>query len=176
MTCKIGTANSFSCGPKASSLIFGSARGRGTELALFIAGSKHNLKMRLATEIQGDEVSQQNHHRAATESAHQSHENSSDLSIRPNEIAQHLALAAQATNDAVRVWTVATGALSWPQGLEALLGYPPSTATDEIGFWQKQLHPQDRARAAASIREALAMAKRSLGGRISFPAPRRLLP
>ncbi|MEY2527919.1 MAG: hypothetical protein QOJ05_9, partial [Verrucomicrobiota bacterium] len=68
----------------------------------------------------------------------------------------HLALAAQATNDAVRVWTVATGALSWPQGLESLLGYSDSPDTNEIGFWQKQLHPQDRARTAASIREVLA--------------------
>jgi len=112
--------------------------------------------MRLATEIQGDEASQQNQYRRANEAPHQFHETSSDSSSRSNEISQHLALAAQATNDAVRVWTVATGALSWPQGLESLLGYPASPATNEIGFWQKQLHPQDRARAAASIRDALA--------------------
>jgi two-component system cell cycle sensor histidine kinase/response regulator CckA len=112
--------------------------------------------MRLATEIQGDTASQQNQHPRATEAPDQSHETSSHSSSRPDEIAQHLALAAQATNDAVRVWTVATGALSWPQGLESLLGYSDSPATNEIGFWQKQLHPQDRARAAASIREALA--------------------
>src|SRR4051794_7157379 len=105
--------------------------------------------MRLATEIQGDEIShkQANHH--------QSHETSSDLSRGPAEISQHLALAAQATNDAVRVWTLATGQLTWPQGLETLLGYSPSPATNDIGFWQKQLHPQDRARAAAGIRDAL---------------------
>ena len=112
--------------------------------------------MRLATKIQGDEAPQQNHYQGAQDASHQSHETSSNLSHGPDEIAQHLARAAQATNDAVRVWTVATGALSWPQGLESLLGYPSSPATDEIGFWQKQLHPQDRARAAASIRDALA--------------------
>src|SRR4051812_41156830 len=105
--------------------------------------------MRLATEIQGDEVSheQANHH--------QCHETSKDLSRGPAEISQHLALAAQATNDAVRVWTVSTGELTWPQGLENLLGYSPSPATNDIGFWQRQLHPQDRARAAAGIRDAL---------------------
>jgi two-component system, cell cycle sensor histidine kinase and response regulator CckA len=112
--------------------------------------------MRLVTEIQGDEASQQNQHRRGNETLHQSHETSSDSSGRPNEISQHLALAAQATNDAVRVWTVATGELSWPQGLQSLLGYSASPATNEIGFWQKQLHPQDRARAAASIRDSLA--------------------
>jgi two-component system, cell cycle sensor histidine kinase and response regulator CckA len=112
--------------------------------------------MRLATEIQGDTASLQNQYPRATEAPDQSHETSSHSSSGPDEIAQHLARAAQATNDAVRVWTVATGAISWPQGLESLLGYSDSPATNEIGFWQKQLHPQDRARAAASIRDALA--------------------
>jgi two-component system cell cycle sensor histidine kinase/response regulator CckA len=113
--------------------------------------------MRLATEIQGDEVSQHNHHRAGNEAPrYHKYETPSDLSSGTTEIPEHLALAAQATNDAVRVWTLAGGALSWPQGLETLLGYPRSAATDEIGFWQKQIHPQDRARIAASIRDALA--------------------
>jgi two-component system, cell cycle sensor histidine kinase and response regulator CckA len=112
--------------------------------------------MRLATEIQGDSAPYQNQYHGEYDAPHQSHETSSNLSGGAAEISQHLACAAQATNDAVRVWTVATGALSWPQGLEALLGFAPSSATNQIGFWQKQLHPQDRSRAAASIRDALA--------------------
>src|SRR5438270_3117686 len=119
------------------------------ELACREAGFQHDLKMRLATEIQGYEAS----HQPTTH--RQSDETSSDLSQSPAEISQHLALAAQATNDAVRVWTVATGELTWPQGLDALLGYSPSPATNNLGFWQKQLHPEDRARAAAGIRDAL---------------------
>jgi PAS domain S-box-containing protein len=111
--------------------------------------------MRLATNIQGDEESQQNHCRGGKNSPHQSHETSKDLSPGPDEISQYLALAAQATNDAVRVWTVETAGLSWPQGLQNLFGYVPSPATRDIGFWQKQLHPQDRARAVGSIRDAL---------------------
>src|ERR1700730_2365346 len=114
---------------------------RGMELALHRPGFQHNLKMRLATRIQGDAESQQKHHRGEKKSAHQTHETSSDLSRGPDEISQHFALAAQATNDAVRVWTVETSALSWLQGLDTLLGYTPSPATSEIGFWQKQLHP-----------------------------------
>src|SRR3954470_23540445 len=118
--------------------------------------------MRLATEIQGDEVShdQPNHH--------QSHETSSDLSRGPAEISQHLALAAQATNDAVRVWTVSSGELTWPQGLENLLGYSPSPATNDIGFWQRQLHPLDRARAAAGIRDALSSESDHWAGEYRF--------
>jgi PAS domain S-box-containing protein len=115
--------------------------------------------MRLATEIQGDQEFPRNQNRAGTTSfkpAHQSYEHLPDLSKSATEIPEHLALAAQATNDAVRVWTVASGALAWPQGLEALLGHTGSAETSNIGFWQKQIHPQDRARTAASIRDALA--------------------
>jgi PAS domain S-box-containing protein len=115
--------------------------------------------MRLATEIQGDEEFPQNQKRAETSSfrpSHKTYETLPDLPKSANEIPEHLALAAQATNDAVRVWSVSTGALDWPQGLEALLGYTRSAGTDEIGFWQTQIHPQDRARTAASIRDALA--------------------
>lgn len=122
------------------------------ELAISGSGFQHNLKMRLATEIQGDSEPQKPQHA----NQNQSHETSANLSRGSAEISQHLALAAQATNDAVRVWTVGSGAVHWAQGLNSLLGYTPSPATDEIGFWQKQLHPQDRARAAAAIRDALA--------------------
>lgn len=122
------------------------------ELALTNRGFHHDLNMRFATEIQDETTNQ---YRVA-QPTHQSHETSKDSARGSAEISQHLALAAEATNDAVRVWSVTTGALSWPQGLHALLGYSPSPDTDDIGFWQKQIHPQDRARAASSIRDALA--------------------
>jgi PAS domain S-box-containing protein len=115
--------------------------------------------MRLATEIQGEEEFPPKQNRVEPSSfrpTQQSYETLPDLSESANEIPQHLALAAQATNDAVRVWSVASGALAWPQGLQALLGYSGSAETSDIGFWQKHIHPQDRARTAASIRDALA--------------------
>jgi len=124
------------------------------ELAIWRCGFHHDLIMRFATEIQGDERAQT--YRAAQPTVHQSNEIPTDSARRPNEVSQHLALAAQATHDAVRLWSVATGDLSWPQGLEALLGFSPSSSTGTIGFWQKQLHPQDRARAGTAIHEALA--------------------
>jgi PAS domain S-box-containing protein len=69
---------------------------------------------------------------------------------------EHLQIVARATNDAVRDWDVKSGSLFWPQGLESLLGYYQSSAAEQIGFWQEQIHPEDRARAAASIADALA--------------------
>ena len=64
-------------------------------------------------------------------------------------------LAARATNDAIRDWDVKSGRLDWPQGFQSLLGYLPSPPSREIGFWQKHIHPEDRDRTAASIRDAL---------------------
>src|SRR3954471_11765562 len=106
------------------------------ELAFSKRGFHHDLNMRLATEIQ-DETAQP--YRVAQPTAHQSHEIPTDPARDQTEISQHLALAAEATNDAVRVWSVTSGALSWPQVLNALLGYSPSPTTDDIGFWQKQI-------------------------------------
>ena len=87
-----------------------------------------------------------------------SHENPRSRSATPNgsaEVPEHLALAARATNDAVRDWNVASGELSWPQGLEALLGYTPGPDSADISFWQKNLHPEDHGRTTGSIRDAL---------------------
>lgn len=88
--------------------------------------------------------------------AHENHRSCSSTPRGSSSGAEHLALAARATNDAVRDWDVRTGALSWPQGLDTLLGFDPETVAKEIGFWQKQIHPEDRARTVASIRDALA--------------------
>ena len=68
----------------------------------------------------------------------------------------HFALVARATNDAVRDWNVKTGALCWPQGLQSLLGYDSKSIDGQIGFWQQNIHPADRARVAVSISSALA--------------------
>jgi len=69
--------------------------------------------------------------------------------------ATHFALLAEATNDAIRDWDVKNGDLIWSQGLTSLLGYDPRPTTEQLAFWQKNLHPEDRARTANSIRDAL---------------------
>ena len=115
--------------------------------------------MRSATELGGTEQS-----KAATCGAKSkidsaevlTHENCHPPSaIAPLQDAQHLALVARATNDAVRIWDVKTGALYWPQGLENLLGYTSSSTANRIGFWEEKIHPEDRARATSGIAEGL---------------------
>jgi PAS domain S-box-containing protein len=116
--------------------------------------------MRLAPQLQGDETFPQNTIRSDETTfryPQKTHETDHALSESgASSGAEHFAIVARATNDAVRDWNVKTGALDWPQGLETLFGYGISAAADGIGFWQKQVHPQDRARAAAGIRDALA--------------------
>ena len=80
----------------------------------------------------------------------------------------YFAIIARATNDAVRDWDVKSGALCWPQGLDSLLGYDKSSTECSIAFWQKNIHPGDRARIALSIRDALAGSSDCWGGEYRF--------
>ena len=68
----------------------------------------------------------------------------------------YLEIVARATNDAIRDWDIGSGALSWPQGLEKLLGYSDPGQSLDLRFWQERIHPADNARIAASMREAFA--------------------
>src|ERR1700726_2048852 len=80
----------------------------------------------------------------------------------------HREIVARATNDAVRDWDVKSGALAWPQGLQNLLGYEQAATTGEIGFWQKNIHPEDRARTSSSIRDALGGSDEHWSGEYRF--------
>src|SRR5436190_6747745 len=115
--------------------------------------------MRLATEIQEEGTSKQNparnNHSTPRSHAPKPEMDNQVAESRSSEGTEHFAIVARATNDAIRDWNVSSGDLGWPQGLETLLGYDDGRQTGSIGFWQKQIHPQDRARIDASIRAAL---------------------
>jgi two-component system cell cycle sensor histidine kinase/response regulator CckA len=85
------------------------------------------------------------------------HENQRQTSRKtaPAKSADYYQLVARATKDAIRDWDLITGALAWPQGLDSLLGYSSSASGQTIASWQQQIHPDDRSRIAASIREAI---------------------
>ncbi len=116
--------------------------------------------MRLAT---GDQITEQlgqstaHEQSIAPQQQHLIHENEapSFSESHPSESPEYPSLLARATNDAVRDLDLKTGRLSWPQGLQTLLGYQPSDARNEIAFWQNQIHPEDRAPTAGAIRAAL---------------------
>ena len=115
--------------------------------------------MRSATESKGtNEPAARSKAKSKTNSGKTStHENSRPSTAIASSLqsAEYLALAARATNDAVRVWDVKTGDLCWPQNLENLLGYPSADTACRISFWEEKIHPEDRTRITTSIAEAL---------------------
>ncbi|HEX4666673.1 MAG TPA: ATP-binding protein, partial [Chthoniobacterales bacterium] len=68
--------------------------------------------------------------------------------------AEYFEILGRATNDAVRDWNVTRGALTWAGAVESLLGSQPDAASNQIGFWFKQIHPTDLARIQASLSDA----------------------
>ncbi|MGI8891086.1 MAG: ATP-binding protein [Chthoniobacterales bacterium] len=76
------------------------------------------------------------------------------LEIIPATNADYLEVVAQATNDAIRDWDIATGRLTWPRGLESLLGFTNSGACGEIGFWLRHIHAEDVKRVQEGLRRA----------------------
>jgi two-component system cell cycle sensor histidine kinase/response regulator CckA len=90
------------------------------------------------------------------------------LEIVPATSADYFEVLAQATNDAIRDWDVRTGALAWPRGLDSLLGYEPSADCTEIGFWFRQIHPDDLARIQDSLQQAFAGALERWSGEYRF--------
>lgn len=71
------------------------------------------------------------------------------------EIAHYRELVTRAANDAVRDWDIANNTFSWPEGLRSLLGYEEATKADSPEFWQERVHPGDRGRITALLRDAL---------------------
>ncbi|MGI8431404.1 MAG: ATP-binding protein [Chthoniobacterales bacterium] len=75
---------------------------------------------------------------------------------QPKSASDYFAIVSQATNDAVRDWEVKTGALTWPQGLQRLLGYVTTAKTEKIDFWLERIHLADVGRIRESLHQALA--------------------
>jgi two-component system, cell cycle sensor histidine kinase and response regulator CckA len=80
----------------------------------------------------------------------------------------HYPLVARATNDAIRDWDLLTDTLTWPQGLQLLLGYSTDATPNTIDFWRQHLHPADRARVQASVTEAIESSTDNWSGEYQF--------
>jgi signal transduction histidine kinase len=93
----------------------------------------------------------------------------SETKSHPPPRDDYLAIVARATNDAVRDWNVKTDTLSWPQGLQSLLGYDNSSYDcDKISFWLRNIYPGDRSRIAASIQDAFSSSTNHWSGEYRF--------
>jgi PAS domain S-box-containing protein len=86
----------------------------------------------------------------------------------PPQSRHHFEIAARATNDAVRDWDLTSRSLHWPQGFASLLGYEQTSIDGQIGFWEQRVHPGDRTRIAASIRDAISDGAERWSGEYRF--------
>lgn len=75
--------------------------------------------------------------------------------LSPAVAAEYFGILARATNDAVRDWDVKTGTLTWPRGLQDLLGYHLADEAAGISFWLDRIHPDDVTRIKESLHQAL---------------------
>ncbi len=73
-------------------------------------------------------------------------------SVRESE--ERLRMAVEAGRMGTWEWRIDTGRVSWSPGLEAIHGLAPGTFPGTLEAVQREVHPDDRARVAQTIREA----------------------
>lgn len=76
-----------------------------------------------------------------------------DQSLRESE--ERLRLALQAGRMGSWEWNVATNAVIWSPGLEAIHGLAPGTFEGSFAAYQSDMHPEDRTRVLQAIRHTL---------------------
>jgi diguanylate cyclase (GGDEF)-like protein/PAS domain S-box-containing protein len=64
---------------------------------------------------------------------------------------ERLQIVAQATNDAIWDWDLASDRVWWNQGVQTLFGYSPAQVGPDAAWMVEQFHPQDRARVQQSF-------------------------
>lgn len=71
------------------------------------------------------------------------------------ESEERFQLAARATNDAIYDFNLLTDELWWNEGVRTLFGYREDEIGTDIGWWEAQVHPEDRERVNASLYSAI---------------------
>jgi PAS domain S-box-containing protein len=71
------------------------------------------------------------------------------------KIEERFQLVAQATNDAVWDWDLATNDVWWNEGVTTLFGYDVEQVGPSMSKWFENVHPEDRERVASSAREVI---------------------
>ncbi len=64
-------------------------------------------------------------------------------------------LLAEAANDAIWDWDLATDALWWSEGFERLFGYDRGQVESSIDSWSNRVHPEERERVVAAVHAAI---------------------
>jgi two-component system, cell cycle sensor histidine kinase and response regulator CckA len=76
-----------------------------------------------------------------------------EVALRESEERFHL--IAQATNDAIWDWNLATDTIWWNEGIQILFGFAPSDVGINANWWFNHIHPDDRERVATHIQTVI---------------------
>jgi len=68
-------------------------------------------------------------------------------------------LVSYATSDAVWDWDFSTDQVWWSQNLRRLFGYQAAEVHPERGWWEEQIHPEEREKVLTSLHEAIVSGK-----------------
>jgi PAS domain S-box-containing protein len=60
-------------------------------------------------------------------------------------------LAARATTDVIWDWDFSSGRITWSDMVSSVFDYEPAEIQPTFGWWEQQIHPDDRARVTESI-------------------------
>ena len=87
---------------------------------------------------------------------------------RLRETEQRYGLAIQATGDLIWDWDLETDQVTWVEVRSSCFGYTPSTIGEGERWWSTRLHPDDRHRIVADIREVLDSNQSQYSGKYRF--------
>jgi PAS domain S-box-containing protein len=77
-------------------------------------------------------------------------------------------LVSRATKDVVYDWHIATDAVTWNDGIGTVLGYSEHDVRPQLGWWDENIHPDDRSTVLASLDAAIASGSASWSGEYRF--------
>ncbi len=69
---------------------------------------------------------------------------------------ERLRLAAEATEDVIWDWDIASGRVQWSVAMEKRFGWPEALPSTDEAWWQERIHDEDRERTLTGIRAVLA--------------------
>jgi len=75
--------------------------------------------------------------------------------VPTSSTSDHFALALEAASMCTWSWDIATGQVTWSEGIEALVGIAPGTFDGTFAAYQRVLHPDDRPQVLAAIQRAV---------------------
>jgi PAS domain S-box-containing protein len=74
---------------------------------------------------------------------------------KTSKVLSRYEMVARATNDALMECDLKNGTVTWNESVHVLFHYPADQVRSDLNWWDERIHPDDRERVLAGIREAI---------------------